>query len=186
MSAPLKVFKVNSLPQTLETNSIYCIPFSNDFAEIYITSNNTPVTVRRIITYNDVDQMINDAIANFTNIIVVNDIAARNALNPTRNLIVLVLDATGDPSVNSGAATYVYNVNTSTWTKISEWESLDLIIKWSDIQGRPTSSVDDIDDAVAKKHAHNNFSLLEKITELNGEFQYNNDYPLSRWSSTNW
>lgn len=86
---------------------------------------------------------------------VVNDIAERNALT---DLVVgdqaWVKNATADPSVTRGGAKYIWETSTvdgetvNVWTKTAETESMDLAIKWTDIDGRPTSSPDAIDVAV--------------------------------------
>jgi hypothetical protein len=67
---------------------------------------------------------------------VVADIAARNALSPFSGMHALVLDATGDPSISTGGAEYVYDG--TAWQKISELNDLDLVINWEDIQNKPT------------------------------------------------
>lgn len=66
---------------------------------------------------------------------VVADITARKALSAFQGMHALVLDATGDPSVESGAAEYVYDG--TNWQKISELNDLDLVINWEDIQNKP-------------------------------------------------
>lgn len=42
---------------------------------------------------------------------------------------------------------------------------MDLILSWNNINGRPTSAVADIDDAVTKRHTHANKALLDKVGE---------------------
>ena len=117
---------------------------------------------------------------------IVADIAARNALSPTKNTQVLVLDATGDSTVASGAATYIYRFSTTSWIKLSEAESLDLILQWTNIQGRPTSSPSAIDTAVSNSHTHNgNLTQLNKIGEnVDALFTYNNALPKIGWEGT--
>jgi hypothetical protein len=117
---------------------------------------------------------------------IVADIAARNALSPTKNTQVLVLDATGDSTVASGAATYLYRVSTTSWIKLSEAESLDLILQWANIQGKPTSSPSAIDTAVGNSHVHNsNLTQLNKIGEnADALFTYNNALPKIGWEGT--
>lgn len=122
---------------------------------------------------------------------VVADIQARDALDPAtlyESLFVYVLDATSDPDVVSGAALYIYAEDhnapgTYKWFKVAETESLDVQLQWADILGKPTSSVADIDDAVAKRHTHSNKTELDLISEdgTSGNLTYNgNEYtPLS-------
>ena len=66
---------------------------------------------------------------------VVADITARDALTTAEGLIAYVVDATGDSTVKSGGASYIYDG--SNWIKISEFESMDMIIDWTDIQNKP-------------------------------------------------
>jgi len=80
------------------------------------------------------------------------DIAARDALELTKNSFVLVSDATGDATVDVGAALYFYNVADDTWLKIAEYESLDIVIP--------------------------NKAILENFGEVDGELWYN-DAPVA-------
>lgn len=58
-------------------------------------------------------------------------------------------------------------------TSIRTLESGDLPeIAWAVITGKPASSVEDIDDAVSKKHAHANAAQLDKVTEADGVMTY--------------
>ncbi|MDZ4726556.1 MAG: hypothetical protein SH817_10380 [Leptospira sp.] len=69
---------------------------------------------------------------------IVNTIADRNALSPVGNLPVFVKNATGDISVSSGGALYLYEFATTSWIKLTEYESLDIIQAWSNITGKPS------------------------------------------------
>jgi hypothetical protein len=88
--------------------------------------------------------------------------------------------------VASGAATYLYRVSTTSWIKLSEAESLDLILQWANIQGKPTSSPSAIDTAVSNSHTHNgNLTQLNKIGEnVDALFTYNNALPKIGWEGT--
>ena len=79
--------------------------------------------VKRILNQSDVESLIATAIAGIgpsgiNNLHVVDTIAARDALAPTENIIVLVTDATDDNTVASGGATYVYDVSKTLWKKL--------------------------------------------------------------------
>lgn len=87
-----------------------------------------------------------------THTYVVQNIEERDSLS---NLIigdeVRVKDATGDPSVKKGSAKYILDglmvdgkATDLAWVKISEEESMDMIIEWDTIQNIPSSSVDKI------------------------------------------
>ena len=173
--AELKVFKETALPGTLEANSVYLInpAGQSTYVEVYVTGTSAS-TVRRMIKESDIQAIINTAISGIAAVEVVADIASRDALSLADNAVVLVLDASSDSSVNSGAATYIYSDASSSFEKIAEYESMDLAINWADIQNKPTSSVADIDDSVAKKHTHPNKTQLDKVGEDgNGYFTYN-------------
>jgi hypothetical protein len=188
--AEYKVFKELTLPETvnLEPHSIYLVaPAARpDYVEIYVTGANTS-TVKRVIDQSDIQAMIDSDIAALSAIEVVADIAERDALSLTANSQVMVLDATADTTVDAGAATYIYRNSDDSWTKISEFESLDVILNWSDIVGRPTSAVADIDDAVTRRHTHSNRTELDLIGEdANGNMDYNGLPLVIAWDSIAW
>lgn len=95
---------------------------------------------------------------------IVADIAARDALPDKKSgLDVWVKDATADPTVDKGAARYLYDG--TQWVKTAEAESMDVVLNWSLIQNKPASAVADIDDAVAKRHEHaNKTTVLDKLS----------------------
>lgn len=186
--AAIKIFKVTTLPATLEGHAMYLVAPSSkpNHLEVFVTSADASA-VKRIVNIDDIQSMINSSISASNAFEIVNDIAARDALTLTGNKFVLVLNATGDPTVNSGAATYAWRASTSTWVKISEYESMDVVVNWPNIQGRPTSFVADIDSAVAQRHSHSNFIELNKISEnLSGDFQYLGNYPRARLEVADW
>lgn len=185
--ATYNIYKETVLPGTLQPHSIYLVaPAARpDFVEMYVTGTSAG-TVKRIVDTAQIQSMIDTAIADISTLEVVADIAARNALSLSSNTQVLVLNATGDATVASGAATYVYRSSTSTWIKISEAESQDVVLQWANIQNKPTSSVADIDDAVSKRHSHANKTELDKIGESGGYFTYNGSKPVIDWNSVGW
>lgn len=183
-----QIFKETALPGTLQPHSIYLIaPAGNPaFVEMYVTGASAS-TVKRIIDAAQVQTMINTAMSGISGLQVVATIAARDALAPTANVQVLVLDATGDATVASGAATYVYQLSTTTWFKISEAESLDVALTWASIVGKPTSTPAQIDAAVANGHTHANKTQLDKVGEDgNGDLTYNGNLPVIAWTSNAW
>lgn len=183
-----KVFREITLPVTLEPYSIYLIaPAARpDYVEVYVTGSVNTI-VKRIINENDVMELINNALSGSSSLNIVADITTRDALTPATNIQVLVLDATDDPTVASGAATYVYQTTNSTWFKLSESESMDVALTWAALSGKPTSTVVDIDDAVIKRHSHANKAELDKIGEdVNGNITYNGLLPIIGWTSTEW
>ena len=181
---PSKLTAVPSLP--CEGNAVFFVaPQSKpNYIEIYV-SNNAGTALKRLLTDVDIQSLIDASISGLAGEMpIVADIAARNALVLTKNTQVLVLDATGDSTVASGAATYLYRVSTTSWIKLNEAESLDLILQWANIQGKPTSSPTAIDTAVSNSHTHTNKTQLDKIGEADGLFTYNNSLPKTGWEGT--
>lgn len=184
----LQVFRETALPGTLESDSVYLIAPSGDpdLIEMYVTGNSSS-TVKRIIDKGIIQGMIDDAVSAVGGLEVVADITERDALTLDASALVLVLDASDDSSVDSGAATYAYRASDESWTKVSEAESMDVVLQWSSLQGKPSSDVVDIDDAVSKRHTHSNKTQLDKIDEDgSGNLTYNGDLPATGWSSTGW
>lgn len=186
-----KAFRETALPGTLQPYAIYFVapPSKPNYVEIYV-SDATGSAAKRVLTDTDIQALINASISGLGGEMpVVADIAARNALasSLTTNTQVLVLDATGDSTVTSGAATYLYRFSTTSWIKLNEAESMDLVLQWANIQGRPTSSASAIDAAVNNSHTHANKTQLDKIGEnANGLLTYSNLLPTTGWNSVAW
>jgi hypothetical protein len=161
--AKISIERVIQLPQQLAPSTMYVVKGADsDIAELYFTSTNGQ-EIRHLVNKADINAMIASQISSFNNLLLTPNIASRNALELTKNTLVLVQDATGDPTVNSGAALYFFDAATSTFTKVSEYESLDVTLNWASIADRPESSVEDIDDAVAKAHSHSNSAVLDLL-----------------------
>jgi hypothetical protein len=63
---------------------------------------------------------------------------------------------------------------------------MDVTLQWSNIVGRPTSAVADIDDAVTKRHTHANKVQLDKIGEdVNGDLTYDGN-SIAVFNTNNW
>lgn len=77
------------------------------------------------------------------------DIAARDALVLTKNTFVFVADASADATVDAGAALYFYNLATTSYTKVAEYESMDFTIPNLDI----LADLSDIGGALGYKGA---------------------------------
>jgi hypothetical protein len=74
---------------------------------------------------------------NVKEIKVVNTIADRDALLVYEGLRVHVIDATADPTVDSGWAEYLWTG--AEWVKTAENESIDIVLDWANIQNKPSS-----------------------------------------------
>ena len=105
---------------------------------------------------------------------------------PTTGLVdglnVFVTDASGDPSgtVTSGWAIYKYTLSTTTWVKIAENESLDVVTSWDNITNKPStftpsshthaiSDVTDLSTTLAGKAAAIHTHVVADITDLDDE-----------------
>lgn len=171
----IKIHRLAALPATLEASSIYIIKGDDAVeAKVYFTGNDG-TEVRHLLTKNEVTQMISNAVADLSPTLqVVGTITERDALVLTRDTIVLVLDASQDPTVTAGSATYVYSVSSDSFAKTSETESMDITVTWASVVGRPESTPDTIDAAVANSHRHSNLPVLEKLAEdADGNLLYN-------------
>jgi len=85
---------------------------------------------------------------------VVTDLTARNALTGLVSGDTCYLTSNGD--------SYIYNG--STWVLMADADWANISLDWTNIVGRPTSSVANIDDAVTKKHSHVNQTILDNTT----------------------
>lgn len=123
---------------------------------------------------------------------IVANITERNALVLTGNTPVLVIDASDDPNVNSGHAFYVYNFANTTWIKTSEQESLDIILDWMNIIGKPTAfppeahthlinEITGLQTALDGKRAVGNIPTSE-ITE-NSDKAFSSSVEKARWNN---
>lgn len=110
---------------------------------------------------------------------------------PTTGLVdglnVFVTDASGDPTVTSGWAIYKYTLSTTSWVKIAENESLDVVTDWSNITNKPTEfapsahvhtigEVTDLTASLAGKANAIHMHVVADITDLDetiDELEYN-------------
>jgi len=164
----IKFHKVNSLPATLEADSLYFV-LNGTYAETYVT--NTSGAARSVGNSAMINALIDTKLNAVSTIRQVANIAARNTdkASTTASTMYLVTDATGDTSVSSGAALYFYNKTADSFTKLSEYESMDVVLQWANIQGKPNSAAAAIDAAVGNAHTHTNKATLDKLGESNGK-----------------
>ena len=166
------VSKVTALPGTLAPSTLYFVTDADnaDLMKVYL-SDSTGASVRHLLTKQEVDIAIAAAVSAANTMVRVATITARDALTPAGNLLVLVTDATGDATVASGAASYFWDG--AVWTKVTEFESLDVAQTWAALQNKPTSTVAAIDAAVAASHSHTNKAVLDLLSDNAGALQYN-------------
>ena len=165
--ATIKFHKVLVLPGTLDADSIYFVQNST-YSETYLTDSagNAKSVGNSAMIAAVANTEISTRLAKHNLVEIVADITARNDLaSQDRNLVVMVLDATGDATVSSGAALYAFTNSTNTWAKVAEYEGMDAVIQWANISGKPSSSVAQIDAAVTNMHTHSNKTALDGTQE---------------------
>jgi uncharacterized protein (UPF0212 family) len=183
--AEVKFYKLGVLPGTLEANAVYFIE-NGSYAEHYVT--NSAGVAKMVGNTTMINALISTQLSGLNSTEIVANIAARDALGAglNRNTLVYVIDATGDGTVISGAASYLFNNSNDTWIKISEFESLDAAVSWSNVSGKPTSTPGAIDAAVTNSHTHTNKAQLDLINvDGNGAATYNGDQ-IKNWNTVNW
>lgn len=188
--ATLNIKKVNALPGVLTANTMYLVKGVGSELEIHI-SDSTGASARHVVTQSEITAQIANAVKGLNDVKVVADIVARDALTAQLTTDgdtqqVLVLDATGDATVTTGAATYIFDGALATWHKISEAESLDLSLTWESITGRPAATAAQIDAAVAAAHSHANLADLDKLTVVGGELMVEGQPVRAHLDSAEW
>lgn len=184
----LRFYAVAQLPNTPEPNSFYFVE-NGDYAESYLTSSNgTPRLVGNTLM---IGEIIAEEAGNWggtDQVTIVDNILARDALasDADTNLMVMVLDASADPTVDAGSAMYVYQLSADAWHKVSEYESMDLVLSWESLQGRPTSSSQEIDTAVGQAHEHANAAVLEELGDSGGALTYKGTPLRTQWETKAW
>lgn len=188
--AVLNFYKVTSLPSTLVADAFYYVENGN-YAESYLTDENG--VAKMVGNSTMINALIAAELANWSGVssqvVIVADLSARNALaqEAEANLMVLVLDASDDATVDEGSALYAYALASETWYKIAEYEAMDVSVSWGDITGGPSSTPVQIDDAVTKAHQHTNKTALDKVGEdANGDMTYNGAAVKTQWQVKNW
>lgn len=187
--ALIQFYKVTTLPGTLQPDSLYFV-LNGDYSEAYLT--NAAGEAKAIGNSSMINALITDALSSLPSsgapVLFAADIAARDALEPslTQAVFVLVLDASADPTVDAGSAMYAWNPATSAWLKVAEYESMDLVLSWDAISGKPVSTPTQIDSAVAASHSHANKATLDKFSEAGGLVRFNGTAIPAEWNTNNW
>lgn len=189
-----KTHRVTELPEALEAYAIYFVApagGNSEYVEIYVSSSDG-ASARRVMNEQDIQALIDakDVGEGPSELFVYNTIAERVAPVPAKVVFAYVIDASSDSTVSSGGASYVFNPVSETWSKTSESESLDLVLNWDKIEGKPVSTSTAIDSAVTDSHKHSNKTELDKIGEnVSGELTYGGvavSSGVTQWTTTNW
>lgn len=127
-------------------------------------------------------KLIERALAGLATTHIVGDIAGRDKLPANPGDHAVVIDASGDETVDKGGATYV-KLAGGGWLKTGESESLDRLLKWAELQGRPRSEPAAIDNAAAMAHRHGNAEALAGLEDIGGRLGYKGRpvYPGKKW-----
>ena len=202
--AQVKFYKVTAVPTTWEPDSFYYVEDAvNGYAESYITSS-TGVP-RAIGNSTMITELIGKNLG-ASAFKIVADITERDAIDTSAGVafLVLVLDATGDPTVASGAALYAWNPTATAYEKVAEYESMDVTLEWANIQNKPTAPVAQIDaaatfvngltvtnaqinQAVADSHTHANKAVLDELNDDGSDnLTYKGVKVASIWSLLQW
>lgn len=97
------------------------------------------------------------------------DITARNAMTGLfAGLSVYVVDATADTTVTSGGAWYLYDG--TNWIKTAEGESMDAVLQWANIVGKPDTFPPASHTHTAEEVGAIPTSLM--LTSANGSYKY--------------
>jgi hypothetical protein len=182
--------KLTAVPTTFAPSTVYFVSGSTTPTDLAIyVSDSAGNAARHTATYtemvNMMDTKIASAVSAAASIKIVNNIADRNALLtppilPTTPLMALVLDATSDITVASGAATYVWSPATQLWSKISEYESMDVLVQWNSIVGRPTATPAEIDSLLPV------LSTVTQLSSVGGQLQFGGSYVVPQLLAEQW
>ncbi|RIA22678.1 hypothetical protein DFO61_3368 [Ectopseudomonas oleovorans] len=187
--AQVKFFKVTSLPGSLEPDSFYYVE-NGSYAESYLT--NAAGVARAVGNSAMINALIAAALAGWegasNSVEIVDDIAARDALIDTLevNAMILVVDASADPTVDAGSALYAYDATADQTYKIAEYESMDVVLSWASLVDGPSSTPAQIDSAVGQAHSHSNKATLDLIGADAEGMTYAGQGVTTRWANNNW
>lgn len=96
--------------------------------------------------------------------------------------LVMVLDATSDPSVDEGWAIYrrtkdeAYFDLLRGWEKVSEQEAINIDLHWENVKDKPTSSIPAIDQMIRKAHVHVGLKALHALDVAKADSIFDHDY----------
>jgi hypothetical protein len=175
--------RVNIAPSVLQSGAIYFQAKGANSADLFIADASG--TRRDIVTDALINNLITAQIADINQIDHSATYATMTSKTRTKNRLVLCADASGDSTVSSGSAMYFYEhlASSHKYKKVAEFESMDLSLTWAALEGKPTSAVADIDDAVGKKHIHLNTVQLSKIGEdASGNMTFSGQVVGSIWA----
>jgi hypothetical protein len=158
----MSFFKVETLPETLVANAIYFVPdIGSTFVNIFVTDSSGQ-SMRSTVSTHAIRSI---AQVSTTNTVVksVATFSGLSELDPLYTKIAFVIDASGDSTVKSGAATYIFNTTINSWVKVAEFESMDVSLVWANILDKPNSTPTQIDNSVLYSHHHANKNIIDRF-----------------------
>lgn len=180
---------VSVLPADLAPNTFYFVQ-NGTYAESFLTT--VDGALRRIGNSRMVQDIVRTELLEHykNNLEVAVDIPARNALGvlATRSFMVIVIDATDDPGVSEGSALYAYDYQFQEWYLLTAYGTAATSVAWADVTGKPNSSKNQLDEAVAKSHTHDNTDTLVLLgTAADGTLLFSgNKIGSARWTGEEW
>ena len=172
--------KFDSYVSSSDGTSLFAAPSYQAIVDAASTAQTAAVAAAATYTDTKVTKAVGDAVTSLSAAIggklqvfpTYADLTTYATANAGVSFLALVTVATGDTTVASGSATYVVNAADASVTKIAEHESMDMIITWANIVGKPNSTPADIDLAVSRMHTHANLAVLDKLSDIGGALAY--------------
>ena len=164
--ATFSIVKASVKPTTFQPNTLYIVNnITSGQAELYFSSSDGTKlipTLNSTSVSSQITTLVTAAAAggDFSQLEVVANIAARNALVLDKNTLVYVLDTTADGA--TGEAMYLYQFSTTSYKKLF---SSTTSAAWANITGKPTSTPAAIDSSVTASHNHTNKTVLDKLSQ---------------------
>lgn len=180
---------VLTLPAVLEPSSFYYVQNAG-VAESYLTDSTGKA--KAIGNTAMVSRLIGEHLAEWektsNEMPILADIAAMELYTATleKNSFILVVDASADATVGSGSALYAFDYSGQIRYKIAEYESMDVVLKWGSLEGRPDSTPAQIDLSVSKSHEHSNKAVIDSLSDDFGELKYKGKAISTDWSTSDW
>lgn len=149
---------INGMKQEMSNLS----PSNHNHDESYAAANHTHADKADLVNGKVPVSQIPDE---FKEIRIAANIAARNAMTGLfPGLSVYVVDATADSTVTSGGAFYMYTGEA--WIKTAEAESMDVVLQWANIIGKPESLPANGGNADTVDGKHASDFMLSNATEI--------------------
>lgn len=172
MSTPMTITRVAALPATLAPNNIYIVRSTDGKkATLVFTGERAEIVVS---TFNESDALtlVDGYMEGHATVLAFATYADMLASAPTVTTYAYVRDASGDPQALHASASYVYDTVSRKWVFAPGSNAAGGSAKWSDIEGRPTSTPAAIDAAVSNAHSHTNKTILDGLGENQGKLTF--------------